>query len=464
MALPPPENPGDDLPDDPSPKLGMAPKLGLDANVINAASRPLSEMAAALKISKAIEPLSSVSKILLEQSAVQKAIEPYLKMQKIIDEQTSIQKLIDKVDISHRFLPNLESIHLAAANGYLSSTPLQNKYNSLGEIARRHSAIFSALVDPISKIKEHYKILSVQQDSLSAAYRLPKLDELYKIHAEQERWSKLPKIGDSLKNFEETVTSISSPWIRLATPELSISGFAALQAVGAAVRQIDTFDSSVFEVLRQNLGDWRELPKWPRRIITDPILRTDFYVHHGLNTTITDFPEPVFDTGLSSAGLGNEDLGVLEFEPVYPDSDSAEALAIKRRATACFEILYIFEEKLRAFIERNLKNKFGPNWADSRLPNGMKEEWERKRNSGETPEGNVGSLIDFADFTDYEKIIRKKDNWREVFSEFFIHSELVQMAFYFLRPIRLTIMHSRRPTYNDELYLRAEVTKLSRFL
>ncbi|QKM49979.1 hypothetical protein [Burkholderia glumae] len=38
------------------------------------------------------------------------------------------------------------------------------------------------------------------------------------------------------------------------------------------------------------------------------------------------------------------------------------------------------------------------------------------------------------------------------------------MAFYFLRPIRLTIMHARQPTYEYELFLRAEVTKLVRLV
>jgi len=338
---------------------------------------------------------------------------------------------------------------------------IEKRHSELGRIARDQSLKSIALSEMVASVERNHRIIG---QNYLADYRHPDLGELYRIHEEQERWSKIAKIGDSLGNIETTIASISVPWIKLETPNLSIAGFAALQGVGAAVRHIGTFDSGVLEVLTRNLGDWHGLPKWPKRILENSDLRTEFYVQHGLNKSLTDFPKEVFDAGLDSAGLGNADLGVLEFEEVFAEPESDDNRAIRRRAIACFEILYIFEEKLRLFIDRELSSKFGPEWPKSRLPAGMKDSWVAKKDMGAAPGGTSGALIDFADFTDYEKIICKKDNWRDVFAPFFARPELVQMAFYFLRPIRLTIMHARKPTYNDELYLRAEVTKLSQFL
>ncbi|WP_199545293.1 hypothetical protein [Paraburkholderia kururiensis] len=119
---------------------------------------------------------------------------------------------------------------------------------------------------------------------------------------------------------------------------------------------------------------------------------------------------------------------------------------------------------MRAFIAHRMHGKFGATWASKRLPAGMHEQWLEKQARAGTQDGAADALIDYADFTDYEKIICKKDNWREVFEPVFKKATLVEMAFYFLRPIRLTIMHARQPTYEDELFLRAEVTKLVRLV
>lgn len=74
------------------------------------------------------------------------------------------------------------------------------------------------------------------------------------------------------------------------------------------------------------------------------------------------------------------------------------------------------------------------------------------------------SLIEYADFTDYIEIIKRADNWNEVFQIVFRRKDDVQEAFYRLFPIRLATMHARFITLDDELLLRAEVRRIQKVI
>ena len=70
-------------------------------------------------------------------------------------------------------------------------------------------------------------------------------------------------------------------------------------------------------------------------------------------------------------------------------------------------------------------------------------------------------LVVFADFTDYEKVICKRDNW-PVFEPFFVRPESIRETFQRLYPIRLDTMHSRPITQDDELLLWLETRRIIR--
>ena len=81
---------------------------------------------------------------------------------------------------------------------------------------------------------------------------------------------------------------------------------------------------------------------------------------------------------------------------------------------------------------------------------------EKERTAGRTPL----VLIAYADFTDYEKIICRKDNWKSVFMPIFHRPESVRESLQRLYPIRVATMHSRIITREDQLYLFAETRRL----
>ena len=73
---------------------------------------------------------------------------------------------------------------------------------------------------------------------------------------------------------------------------------------------------------------------------------------------------------------------------------------------------------------------------------------------------NNSSLMKHPDFTDYVRVICKKDNWRNVFAPFFGREPSVRESFQRLYPVRLDTMHARPVTQSDELLLYVETRHL----
>ena len=89
--------------------------------------------------------------------------------------------------------------------------------------------------------------------------------------------------------------------------------------------------------------------------------------------------------------------------------------------------------------------------AEHRLPKDLYDQWHEKKKSAEQAGAQEWPLIAYADFTDYERVICKKDNWREVFGSFFGRTEHVREAFQRLYPVSVDTMHARPITQDDEL-------------
>ena len=87
------------------------------------------------------------------------------------------------------------------------------------------------------------------------------------------------------------------------------------------------------------------------------------------------------------------------------------------------------ETQLRAFIDEQMTQAFGTDWPKSRLPNGLYEEWQEKKRKALKAGGEDRPLIAYADFTDYERVICRSDNWREIFARFFGRCESVRETF-----------------------------------
>jgi len=191
------------------------------------------------------------------------------------------------------------------------------------------------------------------------------------------------------------------------------------------------------------------------------VARSDFYISLGFDQALTDFPAPAFEQSVDIAGLRREPPSLVDRYgvpvPRSDDGDEEESLA---RTNMAHDWLLRLETQLREFIDERMTRAFGADWPKRRLPNGMYEEWQEKKRKAKEAGGRDWPLIAYADFTDYERVMCRTDNWREIFAPFFGRPESVRESFQRLYPIRLDTMHARPVTQDDELLLYVETRRL----
>jgi hypothetical protein len=116
------------------------------------------------------------------------------------------------------------------------------------------------------------------------------------------------------------------------------------------------------------------------------------------------------------------------------------------------------EESLRVFIESKLA-KLSNKWWKERIPEDVKLRAEERKKSSIAlyPWNDKAdlSLIHYVDFTDYLKIISRKDNWKDAFAKYFKDIILLSSKLKELEPIRNSIAHFRpiRKTQETKLKL-----------
>lgn len=293
-------------------------------------------------------------------------------------------------------------------------------------------------------------------DSFAARFRLPAKTEVARLMVEfaEIHSETLARCAPPEGGLKQAIEGMRTPWLDIQLEMRSVAGLAQMQGIGYALRSMPAFDEGLSAALRQNLGDWRDAISWRPEIFTDLAARSDFYATLGFNSALTDFPQPAFDQALDIAGLRAE-----EYEPLprATADDEEEGLM---RTNAAHDRLQRMERLLRRFVDQQMTLRFGPGWPQHRLPNGLYEKWCDRKRKAEEAGAEERSVIEYADFTDYELVICRADNWREVFVETFNRQESVRESFQRLHPIRLDTMHARLITLDDELLLYVEIKRL----
>jgi Swt1-like HEPN len=257
---------------------------------------------------------------------------------------------------------------------------------------------------------------------------------------------------DFENSLKSAMISMDMPWLRSSHLAESVRGFSELQAIGAAINLRLPYEDALSSVLRDALGDWRQVSVLPPTIFDNPVARSDFYVGLGFDSSLTEFTPQAFDESMAIAGIGPT-----EVEPVAEDGESGVARNIR-----AYRYLLEFENKVREFIDRVMTETFGPDWVRHQTPTEMLDSWKAKRQAAIEKGEDEQPLIAYADFTDYIRIIERKDNWSKVFEAFFLRRTDVQESFMRLFPVRICTMHAWIITLDDELFLRAESRRILR--
>ena len=268
-----------------------------------------------------------------------------------------------------------------------------------------------------------------------------------------------PQHGALISDMQRTLQTITTPWLHRIEAERSVSAILELQGIGNALKTVNGFDPEFTMALRHDLGDWRDKITFPEAVFIDPVARNDFYIDRGFNSALTDFPEAAFHEVLKIAGLDDASLDLKLFGLVKLRSANPEEEAGLQRTNKCHDLLQRFERLLRKFINEKMTTQYGLDWPKKRLAPKTYEEWKFKKEKAKK-NGEILDYIEVADFTDYERIICRQDNWREVFQARFKRMESVRESLQRLQPIRVASMHARIITKEDELYLIAEIVRL----
>lgn len=318
----------------------------------------------------------------------------------------------------------------------------------------------SGILDRVASLGHEMAFAGRMIADMESRFLLPDIAEKARLFAGFDTTisATLARYAEDGSSIQRAIERMNTPWLDKIESIRSLGGFAALQGIGHALKDMPAFGHNLGAALRVDLGDWRDTITWPAEIFTDYSARSDFYVSRGFNPALTDFPSPAFEESLDIAELRREPPGLVDLygSPIPGDDDEEEGFA---RTNTAHDWLLRLETQLRRFIDALMTETFGADWARHRLPNGLYDKWEDKKRKALQSGGRELTLIAYADFTDYILIIGKRDNW-QVFEPFFGRQEDVRESFQRLHPIRLDTMHARPITQDDELLLFVETRRL----
>jgi len=118
----------------------------------------------------------------------------------------------------------------------------------------------------------------------------------------------------------------------------------------------------------------------------------------------------------------------------------------QKRQEEPYKVLQKLETKLRECIQTQLKT-VSNNWWKERVPKDVQEKAElrKTKNEKQWPWHTSKDLpfVFYVDFTDYVKIITRRDNWKQVFKGIFKDRDSISVKLRELEPIRNAIAHFR---------------------
>lgn len=394
------------------------------------------------------------------KSSIKKFIEQEEKIQKRLDSlgrtfSDEIRKLNEVQDlIQGGMFPSVEIRKHQDAYSFIKSGGLAKGVKKLGLTLSGLGSVLS----------ENKKVVDIISDStlgvsgilgkagkeiervFSEIYRFPTLNELEGIRNSNFFATKI--FSDNpilLKELEVELQKISTPWVKIGDVAKSIDGTGELIALRGLLRSEDPYSFVVNTAIRHDLGDWREAKASDESVVIDPVCRTVLYLDYGYEAELTNAPLDAILPILKGFGLlSNNFLG---------DEDD-------RLGHISAILLRSFERLLRQFISVQLNKAYGQNWIRQKINGEIWQEWERKRNEAAAKNEKVIDLIEYADFSDYVRIITRKDLWSEVFKPVFHVQVAIEETFRRLNIVRISCMHSRMVTLEDCTYLTVEVYRM----
>jgi len=230
-----------------------------------------------------------------------------------------------------------------------------------------------------------------------ARFRLPEITEAARLMVEfrtSPLSESLARYAEEASSLQHAMESMCTPWLDAQEAMRSMAGFAELQGIGRALVSMPSFGDSLASALRIDLGDWRDPIAWRSEIFTDLAARSDFYASLGFDRALTDFPALAFAQSLDIAGLRRDPLPLIDRYagpvPQAKDDDNENGLT---RTNMAYDRLLRLETQLRKFIDERMTRVFGTDWPKHRLPNGLYDAWQEKKQKAKEAGGEEWPLV-----------------------------------------------------------------------
>ncbi|MGN6828146.1 Swt1 family HEPN domain-containing protein [Paucibacter sp. M5-1] len=418
---------------------------------------------------------------LLEAQARQKALlDPYVGLTKYVEPSSALQHAMraDRAAMEILQAPTLRSRMLAdliphslrdvsaedlVAKTYGGTSSAQDAMLALSShqaVSPLAEARQLGLLDPAHDLHKSVSSALAASRAFEEQFRLPSESEIERMAREALEQTDLRRMfvtgSDTL---QQAMARMHSPWVQIDHAASSAKAFADLVGIGRGLAQTAPYDAPFVASLRASLGDWRDT-RVPQHDLVDPIVRLGLYRERGLDPELTDFTSAAFRESLGIAGLSFDSPSAAPVDPTAPTSGEVTPGDEHDAALTAFGALRSFEVIVRQFITQRLQAAYGSKWPKRGLPADVLTNCKDKKERGEAAGDGDLPLLDYADFTDYIKIIDRGDNWKSIFESVFPRREDVKESFQRLGPVRIATMHSRMVLREDQLMLAVETQRV----
>lgn len=214
----------------------------------------------------------------------------------------------------------------------------------------------------------------------------------------------------------------------------------ALAGIGEAFDRRSHFQLDVYRSL---FGEWRTRVDLPDNFWRDGRLRKRMYreaeVDEGLIVAQPSMAlEIMVESGLT-AGLRSETNAVA----VVTLGEISMTVRSCGTSKDAYALVGRFEQELRAYVDRKLEERFGPNWFKLRASNLIRKAKDIRKAAMARGEAFV-PLIHFTELGELSSIILSTMNWDDVFGDVFVEKTEFDHDMQKLIALRRPTMHMRR--------------------
>ena len=235
-------------------------------------------------------------------------------------------------------------------------------------------------------------------------------------------------VFDSISSWQASLAMrmevVTTPWVLNDHLSKSLVGFARISRLSDAVHTPAPYSAPVVELVGEELGGGYETE--PEDTEDE---RDEAAVRAGFNPDLIAFPSDAYDEVVVAAGFS------FRFPPIPPLQVEASVDHGADFDPDHRQLFTALEQHLRRVVEKTLTEKAGPKWIKQRVPKGMRQRWEERREEDWSPDRPVYSVVQYADFVDLKDVICRKDNWRDGFKAIFGNREDLSMSFRRLHPV-----------------------------